>query len=683
MKKALLNKKFLLFALGTFLVSLFFVVPHFAGAQTSIITDAAVGIFVGAFKVFAYIFNTVLGFLFMLAGGLVNIAMSLNAQILDKTNTLVTIGWTITRDVANLGFVLIMIVMAVATIVRYEKYSVQKLLPLLIGAAILVNFSLTIAGVFISFSDTISNAFSTRLIAGGATSRNFTDAIAGAFNPQRLLIKDTGNPSPPDPASQGNFLSDISAAALISISGLVFNVVFLAIAVLSMAALALMLLYRYIYLSILLILSPLAWMFWVFPDLEYLYKDWWKNFIKWCFFLPAVTFFLYLAVETAFQLKDSPIFINATGFTGALTSIMAQGAQMIVLAGLLLGGLIVAQKLGIEGASGAMKLATKAKDGALGAIGNYGKNRATSIGRRVLTSGVNEKGETRLERFGAKFGKIPLFGAMATGISGISSRAKAKSNKDLEDVQKKFENRTGDDAVNVLNRQVTGGGMMPDTELAAWGIKAAKEGKWEDIKNNNTKNRIVDAIKRTDSKDKILGFIPHLADKFVDPTKKTKEQAIQEAMSKYVTDASKLSPDILKEVALYLRPNQVNQVGNQGTDAQKDGAKDALEVEINRIRSTLPGIVKGNLETLVDFRNEHDKAVKEIDDAKAKGEDKATISSLQNKRDKIKSDAITFRDNLRTINKGADNALKVLDGMAQSLPWQDHFTREERVSAPF
>ncbi|MEK7169342.1 MAG: hypothetical protein AAB700_00720, partial [Patescibacteria group bacterium] len=115
MEKIIRNKKIVLFSLGTiFFVSLF-IIPHFAGAQTSIITDAAVGIFVTAFKVFAYILNTILGFLFMLAGGLVNIAMDLNAKILDKTNTLVSIGWTITRDVANLGFVLIMIVMAVAT----------------------------------------------------------------------------------------------------------------------------------------------------------------------------------------------------------------------------------------------------------------------------------------------------------------------------------------------------------------------------------------------------------------------------------------------------------------------------------------------------------------------------------------------------------------------------------------
>ncbi len=473
MKKAILNKKFLLFALGAFLVSLFFVIPHFAGAQ-SIITDFAVGIFVTAFKVFAYIFNTILGFLFMLAGGLVNIAMGLNAQILDKTNTLVSIGWTITRDVANLGFVLIMIVMAVATIVRYENYSVQKLLPLLIGAAILVNFSLTIAGVFIKFSDTISDAFSKRLIVEGATGRNFTDAIAGAFSPQRLLMKNTDNPEPPDPASQGNFLSDVSAAALISITGLVFNIIFMAIAVLSMAALALMLLYRYIYLSILLILSPLACMFYVFPDLEYLFKDWWKNFIKWCFFLPAVTFFLYLAVETAIQLEKNSIFINAAGFTGTLASIMAQGAQMIVLAGLLLGGLIVAQKLGVEGASGAMKFAEKAGKGARKGLGVYAQNKSARAAAGLLNARIPFTNKQPLRA--ARLGVIKA-GRKLKGVGAGSGRVAKFLSRPIRSVGRGLEN-TGGGVSNFANKQRESASLFGSVLKGAYSSVAGKK-QWQ------------------------------------------------------------------------------------------------------------------------------------------------------------------------------------------------------------
>ena len=47
--------------------------------------------------------------------------------------------------------------------------------------------------------------------------------------------------------------------------------------------------------------------------------------------LPAVTFFLYLAVETAFQMEKLD-FHQRDRLYGRLGSIMGPGAQMIVLA---------------------------------------------------------------------------------------------------------------------------------------------------------------------------------------------------------------------------------------------------------------------------------------------------------------------------------------------------------------
>lgn len=373
MKKIIQNKKlFILILSGGLLALVLLFVPHLAEAQLGFLNPInLVGI---VFRWISYFFSYLIGFFFMLGAWFTDIVMTLNEEILKDSNALVKIGWTITRDLANLGFVLIMIIMAVATIVRYEKYAVQKLLPLLIGAAILVNFSLTIAGVFLNFSNILSRTFTKELTTG-----HIADVLAGAFNPQRLLLKEE-NPLPPDPASQGNSISgNFSYTVLGSIAGLVFNIVFVLIATLSMFTLALMLFYRYLVLSFLLVLAPLAWLFWVFPDLQHLSTKWWNEFLKWVFFLPASTFFLYLAVKTAEELGKNPIFISGGVFSlSGFASLMSQGAQMIVLAGLLLGGLIVAQKMGIHGADGAMKLATKAKDGALKYAGNKAQQVATA-----------------------------------------------------------------------------------------------------------------------------------------------------------------------------------------------------------------------------------------------------------------------------------------------------------------
>jgi hypothetical protein len=368
-------------AFGAVLLSLLFFVPDFAQAQ-SMITEIGAGVVTYTIGIGLYLINMILGFLFSFVSTMVDIGTGINAQILDSSNAIVNIGWTIARDVANLGFVLIMIVMAVATIVRYEKYSAKKLLPLLIGAAILVNFSLTIAGVFIDFSRVLTNTFSQNL-----TGTRLKDAVAGAFNPQRLLLQDTEDPSPPDPATQGGALSGFSAGVIVSLASKVFSVIFLAIATLTMAVIALLLLYRYVLLSILLVLAPITWMFWVFPDLQSLFVKWWSKFIEWVFFLPAMTFFLYLAIQSAEALAGSKMFVsgNLSGFIG---DIAKQGAQMVVLTALLLGGLIAAQKMGIEAAGGALKLANKAKDATSKYIGSKAQRFATaplrsSLGKRA------------------------------------------------------------------------------------------------------------------------------------------------------------------------------------------------------------------------------------------------------------------------------------------------------------
>jgi len=51
--------------------------------------------------------------------------------------SIVTIGWTITRDLANYCFLfLILLVIAIATILRVETYGMKALLPKLIIAAL-------------------------------------------------------------------------------------------------------------------------------------------------------------------------------------------------------------------------------------------------------------------------------------------------------------------------------------------------------------------------------------------------------------------------------------------------------------------------------------------------------------------------------------------------------------------
>jgi len=65
-----------------------------------------------------------------------------------------------------MSFILILLIIAFATILRQESYS-KKLLPKLLIMAVLINFSRTIFGLLIDFSQVIMLTFVNAFSAGG------------------------------------------------------------------------------------------------------------------------------------------------------------------------------------------------------------------------------------------------------------------------------------------------------------------------------------------------------------------------------------------------------------------------------------------------------------------------------------------------------------------------------------
>src|SRR4030043_186386 len=68
-------------------------------------------------------------------------------------------GWGMSRDFANLLFILFMVVVAFATILRLERYGAKQLLPTIIIIALLINFSFVICAVIIDFSNLTATIF--------------------------------------------------------------------------------------------------------------------------------------------------------------------------------------------------------------------------------------------------------------------------------------------------------------------------------------------------------------------------------------------------------------------------------------------------------------------------------------------------------------------------------------------
>jgi len=360
----------------------------------------------------------IVGIFLWFAGQFVDWMMILNANVLSGgSDSFVFIGWKILRDLTNLGFVLIIILIAFATILRQKQYGAQQLLPKLIAAAILVNFSLLIAGVFIDFSNILTNFF---LENSGIGNAGISMQIGGAFNPQRLITSTSEIPLLPD--AEASAFVGFSGAVLTSIANVVFGIIFTLLAAIVMLALAIMLLVRYVALTILLVVSPIIWLFWVVPGLSSHFNKWWSEFLKWVFFAPIVSFFIYLTLVSLSELDAGDNAFRTSGL-GGLTAVLMHGGHMVAVSGLLVGGLIAAEKMGIVGAKTAMSAvkgveagtkkwaANKVERG--GALAKKGFSRAAIA---TGAAGAVESAGNALESFGSTSAWYNPVGRLAGGV---------------------------------------------------------------------------------------------------------------------------------------------------------------------------------------------------------------------------------------------------------------------------
>ncbi|MEK9154474.1 MAG: hypothetical protein AAB596_00135 [Patescibacteria group bacterium] len=392
--------------------------------KASVVGWAATGI--------GYVMAWIASVLFTIAGFLVSLAIKMNMHIIDSPT--VKIGWSIVLNFANLGFVLAIIVIAFATILRQESYGVKSVLWKLIVAALLVNFSLVIAGAFINLANFFTVYFLEKSTLTGPDS--FSSAFAGILEVQGLLSVDA--------IMQGGIsfegAGSMGVGLLNTVASIFFIAFFTLLGALALLATAVMLFIRYIALGILLILSPLVWLLWIFPSTAGYWKKWWNTFIEWVFFAPITLFFLYLAVIAANNHHSE--FINmaneaAQGFPTTVSSGLSVIGNLVIVLGLIFGGLIVAKKLSGSGGAIFYGWAEKASYG----IGNWTKKRGFQYGTGWLSKkGPKPDDKSRAEKLTewsskSKVRKLTT-GWLAQGITKLST-------KGGEDLVKHYEKEVG------------------------------------------------------------------------------------------------------------------------------------------------------------------------------------------------------------------------------------------------
>ncbi|MCW1929944.1 MAG: hypothetical protein KIH62_001345 [Candidatus Kerfeldbacteria bacterium] len=207
-------------------------------------------------------------------------------------------GWRLVRDICNVFFSLILVIIALANVLKIEAYSWKTLMPKFILMAILINFSKTIAGVFTDLGTVAMATF------GGSFADSFASGVIGAF----------GLPSLGDltGATSGSTLGSGSSGSSVILAFILaagMTQTFFALITIYTA----ILIFRIIMLWFLIVLSPVAYITRILPQTKKYSSQWWEMFGRYVTVGPLITFFLWLSLTLTF---GNTVDASATDTTG-------------------------------------------------------------------------------------------------------------------------------------------------------------------------------------------------------------------------------------------------------------------------------------------------------------------------------------------------------------------------------
>lgn len=398
-------------------------------------------------KLVLYIVLMFVTTLIYLMGYLISAALEFNISLLDFNPPFIISGWQIFRDIANLGFVLGIILIGVATILRIKSYQAQSILWKLIVAALLVNFSLVIAGAFIEVSHSISNYILSYIGAGGSNEIGTgVTRIGDSFRFFEVAnnVSGWGGGFWSDAYQTGKDLAGGQGASLGVIASLAVLILFASIVFVTLLAFFVLMFLRYFYLAFLLIISPIVWLLWVFPNTQDHWRKWWKTFINWVLYAPLVLFFVYLSLSVIdkYAQYSSQVQSDLAAIFSLEDGSINFGLIMstLVAVALLIGGMKIARGMGEGGANLAFSLGDKVSGWAKNKAKNAARRGTARVGRKILKTkplqSTQQKfaswakfktvGDLKKERDEAKE-KGGLTGAMASTVYGAKMTGKVLS----------------------------------------------------------------------------------------------------------------------------------------------------------------------------------------------------------------------------------------------------------------
>ncbi|MCA9359781.1 hypothetical protein KC850_01955 [Candidatus Kaiserbacteria bacterium] len=339
----------------------------------------------------------------------------------------VDLAWVSVRDMFNITFIFGLVYIGFKMILNSDDSNTRRWLINLIMAAILVNFSL----YFTKFVVDMSNIIATEVaLSGFNTDPKVTDRsevlVSDTFADAIGLVSLFGNGDTVSVNGQSQKITDVVAdkGAWSYIFG---TMMFLIVAAFVFAAGGILLIIRAVVLCIYMVLSPLMFIGWVFPQLQRYTSEYWSGFLGRAFFAPLYILLLYLSASilNGYRngLDDDPQLsaLLTSGGDGVDLTFASSMTPFILAAVFLVASIVIANKLGANGAGAAIStgknLSGKLRRGVTRTAGGATAGVAAYGGRKFIGGTANRIAENAAIQRLARRG----------GMAGIVGRAVANT----------------------------------------------------------------------------------------------------------------------------------------------------------------------------------------------------------------------------------------------------------------
>lgn len=308
--------------------------------------------------------------------------------------------WKLVRDLSNIFFLFVLLYIAIGTI--FELRSIgnpQKMVVNLVIVALLVNFSGFFVRIVVDASNVVAYEFYKTMSGEETTIKekagNLGSRLVGKLTPSTYLVKEGNH-------IEGENYKLNSTSVLGTLLQGVFSILIIIVAAFVLFTASLLFIIRTVVLLFVYILSPLAFVSQIIPSPKFNYfQQWLEHLIKQSLYAPGFLIPLFLVYimlgDNGLSSRDWSNITSTGGYwVGGVMNLI--GINMLIV-GLLVACLFIAQKFGAAGLSASTSFGSKATQMLAQPFSRYGGRAAGWAGRQITRPLSQERKDALKERW--------------------------------------------------------------------------------------------------------------------------------------------------------------------------------------------------------------------------------------------------------------------------------------------